>query len=308
MIDKFLAFLLGGMAKTQLFGTDEQRQHIEQSSHEVAQDDAFSEIKIITVKNGKHHLTGWHYVPAHTNGQYEGLTILFLSGSGGTSETYSRDFARFYCSQGAQLIAVNYRGYGNSYYFETDTSGQTTKHVVWIKDLNEDALNSDAHAMFDWIQQQIASDPIKIIVSGYSLGAPVATRLVMELAGSGIRVGGLVLHSAMDSIRDVVNRISGSFIGKIFADATNTKMNTASYLHALKEIARFAELPILLISGSGEQEHLGLDITKLDQIVRDAGFKCVYVAIGDGGHFDVAQHFGTTRSLVNDFMAEVMTQ
>ena len=61
-----------------------------------------------------HDINGNGDKDANDGGAYAGKTVLFLSGSGGSAETYGLQIARYYCVRGADVVAVNYRGFGGS--------------------------------------------------------------------------------------------------------------------------------------------------------------------------------------------------
>ena len=117
-----------------------------------------------------------------TAAAHSGKTVLFLSGSGGTAEDQSSDVARKYASHGADVLAVNYRGFGKS-------EGVPS----------ENGLLADAQSMLDHLVKEKGIAPEDIIVHAYSLGGPVGAHLSSMSAFAGRPLGGLVLDRPMVS-------------------------------------------------------------------------------------------------------------
>lgn len=299
--DRFLASLpfVKKMAKGQTVGSGSDRRMIDKDTETVKNESVgsvFSNVEDVSVpvQGGNHTLKGRYYLPKvrgshRTPGKYKGQTILFLSGSGGSAETYSLPVAKFYCDEEAKLLAVNYRGFGES---ETvDDSGK--KKNLTRNDFSDATFNEDAFTIFNWCVANKEPDPGKIIVMGYSLGGPIASRLVAGLAKAGIRVGGLILHSALDSVRDQAVRGTGEYLGNVGADAAGLTLNTKQWLQQIADTTGYEDLPLLIVSGSGNEEHLDLSTTELDKLARRLGFTNVFSGEGEGGHLSPATHLGT---------------
>lgn len=300
--DRALTWAIGGTAKGMTFGKGSDRRKITQSSEEVAAEQIsnFSAIDDIVVHNFEHSLTGRYYRTRRQKGAFLGKTILFLSGSGGSAETYSKPIATEYAYRGADLVAVNYRGFGGSTYKE----GAKTKRAT-RDDLSAETFHSDARAIYDWMTQDQGIDSSSILVLGYSLGGPVAADLVASLAEEGLSVGGLILHSALDSIRAEAVRNTGAYAGNIGADAVGTEMNTGDALLRLADID--PDLPLMIMSGSQKDgDQLDIDTTQLPETARGAGMRNVFEASGPGHHLTPAVHLSSdVNSKLEEFLAEV---
>jgi pimeloyl-ACP methyl ester carboxylesterase len=301
--DRFLASLpfVRSMAKGTAVGSGSQRRNIDADTQTVKADDAgsvFSNVEDVSVPvpGGNHTLKGRYYTPKvrgshRPPGKYKGQTILFLSGSSGSAETYSLPVAKFYCDEEASLLAVNYRGFGES---ETlDDSGK--KKNLTRSDFSDATFNEDAYTIFNWCQANKEPDAGKIIVMGYSLGGPIASRLVAGLSKAGIRVGGLILHSALDSVREQATRGTGDYLGNVGADAAGLTLNTKEWLKQIAQTTGYTDLPLLIISGSGNDEHLDLSTTELEKLAAKLGFTNVFSGEGTGGHFSPGTHLGTPQ-------------
>lgn len=86
---------------------------------------------------------------------------------------------------GWAILAVNYRGYGES-------GGKP----------GERALFDDGRLLFDWAQQHPGIDPAHIVVMGRSLGSGVAVQVAAER-----QVAGVCLISPYDSIRSLAQKM-----------------------------------------------------------------------------------------------------
>ena len=104
---------------------------------------------------------------------------------GGRSEEVSwvvRDAARLF--PGMAVLAVNYRGYGNSH------GDPAENHMV-----------DDGRLLFDWLAERHHVDPERVAVVGRSLGSGVAVQVALERA-----VHSLVLITPYDSILAIAKR------------------------------------------------------------------------------------------------------
>ncbi|NJR12861.1 alpha/beta hydrolase [bacterium] len=263
-------------ARQATFGSDDARQRNGQRSQTLTDNqNIMARIETVSIPSGsnqEHTLRGWHYISADpTQGLYAGKTVLFLSGSANAAENYSKSSAEYYCGEGANVLAVNYRGFGSS-----STKGSDDQHrVMSSSELTDTMLYEDARSMFNWLSgNSVTSD--QVIVQGYSLGGAVAANLVASLAGENIRVGGLVLHSAIDSAKAVATRSWNPFSkikGAIGSSQLGSDFNTLKALKKLSKIPGMQDLPIAVISGnkkSGDQ--LSDDTTGIHKQLGKMGF------------------------------------
>jgi len=291
--------MVKGFAKENIFGKNKERRKITQDTNTVKKGNThvFEDIKDVTVKNGAQNLAGRHYKakkvskPTKDDVKYSGHTVLFMSGSGGSAENYGLELAKFYCRRGADFVAVNYRGFGGSTTDSKTFMGKDTTKKLDAKDITEDGLYSDAHAIFGWLMQQgVAAD--KTLIHGYSLGGPVAAELTGHLAGKGIKIAGLILESPMDSVKEQAQESAGKGVGGFAANASGVVMDLRAHLTTLASIDGFKDLAIHFMSGkSANGDQLGLDKTKVDQDAMTMGFTNVSATQAAGAdHENVKKH------------------
>ena len=124
-------------------------------------------------------LSGWLMTP-QVMGPHPG--VLYF---GGRSEEVSwvvRDAGKLF--PGMAVLAVNYRGYGNSH-------GEPAELL----------MVDDGRLLFDWLCERHHVDPKRVAVVGRSLGSGVAVQVAMERA-----VHSLVLITPYDSILAIAKR------------------------------------------------------------------------------------------------------
>lgn len=112
-------------------------------------------------------------------------TILYFHGNGGVLEPEANLEVPLFRQTGANLLMVDYRGYGHS--SPVSVSGET---------MREDAVAAMQYLVRD---RQIAASAV--VIFGWSLGTGVATQLAMDEPGA----GGLILLSPITSVDDVVD-------------------------------------------------------------------------------------------------------
>ncbi len=161
-------------------------------------------------------LHGW-YISAPANDRPRPV-VLFLHGNAGNI-SYWADVYRDLVGLGADVFAVDYRGFGRS-------EGRPDEAGVY----------RDAAAAWAWLTETRGIPGDRIVIYGFSLGGGVSTWLATNR-----RAGGLVLQSTFTSIPDVA--------GTIFAPArwfVRTSMDSLSRIPTI-------ECPILVIHGSGDE-------------------------------------------------------
>lgn len=276
-------------ASEQTFGADSERQvdptkpgYQVQESNSLALS-AVNTVEIPSGPMGEHKLKGWHYLAKDSSkGPYAGKTVLFLSGSGNAAENYSQSSAEFYCGKGANVLAVNYRGFGRS---KSPTATDANRKLGHME-LTDTMLYEDAMSMFTWLTGQ-SVDAGNVIVHGYSLGGAMAANLVAALADQGVRVAGLVLHSAIDSARKVAVRGQGKKLGNLGADALGSEFDTLAALQMLsKTHPEMLNLPIAVITGTkNDSDQLSDETTGIHKQLGEMGFTNTGKKVVDGkGH------------------------
>lgn len=162
-------------------------------------------IKIVTPDN--HTLGAWFILSdniyqsmpfppppnAAENALHEALasqpTILFLHGNTATRAFYVRvrQYSGFSSRVRANVLAIDYRGFG-------DSEGTPS----------ETGLMTDSRAAWDWLITN-GANPKDIVIVGHSLGTAVASKLSVSLAEDGTQFRGLALLSPFSSLHAVVD-------------------------------------------------------------------------------------------------------
>ncbi len=109
--------------------------------------------------------------------------LLYLHGNAGnvTSSVLPQFYKRWH-AQDVSVLAIDYRGYGES---ESRTP-------------DEQGTYADARAAYDWLRATRGVPADRIVIYGHSLGAGVATELALH-----VQAAGLILEGAFTSIPDV---------------------------------------------------------------------------------------------------------
>jgi hypothetical protein len=128
---------------------------------------------------GGPRLVGWR-IPPPTGGG-EAPWILVLHGNAGNLSTPGRpEHDRQLRQLGAGVLAVDYRGYGES-------EGTPS----------EAGLYADARAGYDYLRDSLGIPPGRIVIYGHSLGSAVAVELATQVPAAG-----LVIEGAFTSVPD----------------------------------------------------------------------------------------------------------
>lgn len=119
-------------------------------------------------------------------------TILFLHGNAATRAFHVRvrQYSGFTSRVRANVLAIDYRGFG-------DSKGTPT----------EDGLVLDSRAAWDWLISNGAR-PEDIVIVGHSLGTAISSKLAVALAEEGTHFKGLALLSPFASLHTVVDTYS----------------------------------------------------------------------------------------------------
>jgi hypothetical protein len=108
-------------------------------------------------------------------------TILYFGGNGSTVEHRGPEVARRLAPLGADIMIIDYRGYG--------ASGKTPPTVAGMK--------SDGLAVFDHLARLPGMSPSRIVVHGHSLGSFLAGYVAAERPTAGV-----VLESSATNAQD----------------------------------------------------------------------------------------------------------
>lgn len=260
-------------------------------------------------------LKGHWIESAVDEGDAVGKTVLFLSGSGGSAETYGEEVAGMYARRGANVLLANYRGFGDSKQEVTDNHGQTQQEDVKP---TQQGLYDDALAMFNWLGGAKGIAEGDVIVHGYSLGGAIAANLMAELAEQGVTPSALVMHSAMPSTsepaKDASEEMLGILpkkwargIGKKIAKMSKTDFTTDDKFQRLAAV--HPDFPTLFISGNyADGDHLSDTHTGLSDRAQDSGLNNVTNIDADGDHFSNADHIRDKSDDFNAFLQSLTPQ
>jgi hypothetical protein len=138
---------------------------------------AFDAVAFATTDTGEPRLKGW-WIPAAPDAQYSRLTLLYLHGQTGNLGNAVDELAALH-SVGANILAFDYRGYGQSQFVRPS-------EARWREDADW-ALN------YLTATRHVAAG--SIIVDGRELGA----NLALEVAAAHPELAGVALESPLDS-------------------------------------------------------------------------------------------------------------
>ncbi|XP_037251019.1 lysophosphatidylserine lipase ABHD12-like [Falco biarmicus] len=155
----------------------------------------------------------WHTVPSSRGDEAQGKDqrwyeealadahpiIIYLHGNGGTRAASHRvQFLKTMGAAGFHILALDYRGYG-------DSSGYPT----------ESGFTTDVLALYDWAKARSGNS--SILFWGHSLGTGIATNAARKLQEErGVQVDAVVLESPYPSIREAAAHIPISKIYRQF--------------------------------------------------------------------------------------------
>ncbi|WP_157683054.1 cycle-inhibiting factor, partial [Burkholderia ubonensis] len=230
----------------------------------------------VTLRGEAGRLTGYYHSADGTPSDKK--VVLFLHGSGAPAEDQASDMAAYYRQQGADMLAVNFRGYGNS-------DGAP----------NEAGLYSDARTMFRYLVDELGISPSKIIIHGYSMGALVAADLARHVALQGEAVAGLLLDRPMPSMTKAIQAHGlpnpGGVLGEVSKRA-NGRFSVEKNLAGLPKETR-----IMLLTDS---EGLGVEGEKLRNRLIAQGYQI-------GGEPTIHAH-GNSAKLMRDYADSIVSQ
>ena len=124
-------------------------------------------------------LSGWLMTPSLVGPQ---PAVVYFGGRSEEVSWVARDAGKLY--PGMTVLAVNYRGYGNSH-------GIPDEHM----------MIDDGCMLFDWLGERTNVDPQRIAIVGRSLGSGVAVQVAMQRPARA-----LVLITPYDSILAIAKR------------------------------------------------------------------------------------------------------
>jgi uncharacterized protein len=180
---------------------------------------------------------------------------------------------------GANVLAVDYRGYGSSSKMQTD--GPSTE--------------ADARAALRYLTEQRHVARADIWIAGRSIGTGVATQLAAETP----HAGGLILISPISSVQDVANQlwVYRYLFRPVQWLGHKNDFNSAAKISAV-------QMPVLIISGAADQLappsmaqqlYARAHEPKTIHMIEDAGHNDI-LEIGDGNVVREIQSFMATNA------------
>ena len=174
--------------------------------NQAAHDALSADPRMEAVAFGPH--TGWYV----DNASGRAPLVIFFSGNGQCADDVvallDGDWGTY---AGYDFMTINYPGYGTS-------GGEPSEKSIYRMAL----------AAYDYAVTRGDVDPARIVVQGYSLGAPVATYLASQRD-----VAGLVLLAPMDSGLSMYNATLNIFHGPLELLATN-RFDAMSYARSVQ--------------------------------------------------------------------------
>lgn len=191
-----------------------------------------SDVRIGVVRD-EVELRGKFYKPAHWDGHSN--VVLFLSGSHRPAEAYAPAAVNGYADMGIPVLAVNYRGFG-------DSTGLPS----------EQGLYRDSEAMLAYMTASperggLGIPRSQIIIHGYSLGSVPAVELAMRYSHRRDKIAGLVLQHPIRSSADVARVRLPGILGRI----AGMVMNFSSPLNNAIKAAKLS-VPALVVTASAD--------------------------------------------------------
>ena len=245
-------------------------------------------------------LKGKVYEPKDPTGK---VAIIF-SGSAGPSGEYTPKIAEEYLKAGVKVVCMDYRGFGNS-----ESQNKKGKKISTYP--SEESIYQDGKDMLHYVidKDKMNVKPENVILHGYSLGGAVASKVAadytqeqqkqaLEQGKTVHKLGGVVLHSAIDKMSDVATRETNCVMG-FGGWAFGGGYNTRSHMQRLSKLD--PDIPVHYVSGSKnavtegkkDPDELSLEITKLHQDP-EAQFKNSSVWINGHNHtgpnYDISEN------------------
>ena len=247
----------------------------------------------INLRTERGMLKGRCYVPDPK--QNTGKVAIVFSGSSGPAGKYATGIIDKYLRAGASVICMDYRGFGNSK--SLSKSGEEVRTYP-----SEQSVYQDGRDMLHYVidKDKLNVKPENVILHGFSMGGAVASKVAadftqeqqkqaLEEGKTAHKLGGIVLHSPMDSMADVATRQKNCVMG-FGGWAFGGGYNTRSHMQRLHRLD--PDIPVHYVSGVKEAtddygrpdpDNLDLNVTKLHQDPK-AQFRNSSVHIGEEGH------------------------
>ena len=153
-------------------------------------------------------------------------TVLYLGGNGFLL-TISKDILTAIYGQKVNVLAFDYRGYGES------------RGMPTVAGLKRDAL-----AAYHWLVQEKKIAPEKLVLHGHSIGTFMALHVASKNPAAG-----LVLESPITNAKD----LTGKMVPWILKPLVNFKIDAALLQDDNRIMVTGLSLPVLLITGAEDK-------------------------------------------------------
>ena len=255
-------------------------------------------------ETGTWKIQGHKYTPNKIRGAGQNKVIILFSGTGGRNVDQLAPLADYYAGQGSIVYGADYLGYG-------DSKHDVNKDKADNSMLSESGLYKDAYRIYQYVLKDAVVTPDKVVLHGYSLGGSVAANLAKRLAKQGARLGGLVLHSSIDTAYTQAHQNLGGLgylIGPIAGMGTKMAAGDFDTKTALKKLSVYdADLPLHLMSGSKSRgDQLALSETDLGGLASSKFNNVTENKKGAGHHERTIRHAPTANSQHQKDMASLL--
>ncbi|MYM39952.1 alpha/beta hydrolase [Duganella qianjiadongensis] len=217
---------------------------------------------VIRAKDGT-RLSGWLMTPP-VHGPHP--AVIYFGGRSEEVSWVARDAGKLF--PGMAVLAVNYRGYGDSHGDPAET------HFV-----------DDGRMLYDWLAERHHVDPKRIAVVGRSLGSGVAVQVAMERDAHAI-----VLITPYDSILAIAKR---KFKAIPVEYVLRHRFESVKYAHHLKA-------PTYVLRAEQDDvvphSHTDLLVEKLGQLHADE-------IVPDSDHLNIP-YLASTQQRIAGFLAQ----
>ena len=137
-------------------------------------------------------LTGWYL---KNKNKKKSKLLIYFHGNGGNLGDYVEAISRLHFHLNWNVLAVDYRGYGES-------SGEPT----------EEGILTDAKAVLEFAEKSLSFSLSEIVLYGFSMGSVPATYLASEYP----KIGGIIVQNGFTSILELTDSYMTQFMTSVF--------------------------------------------------------------------------------------------